>query len=275
MSITFTNGANSITIPAPRYGYTARIAMSISWAGTNPPSAWDAGAAYDERNCSGFGTWLSRSDAAAFGAYLAANGSGRCEDQTMSLGVSSGFFPFGPDKGDSGDFTVRFVPASSIKGITDKPFLRFDTELAMIMVAAPAYTLPALRPQGHLQIGTVTGLRWPRFNPIVNRAISQVLAHGGNPFDLDYGTSSDSYTCEFNQQMNGPNAANLLAFLTSTSGRGHDITVTAPANHYLFGADNGGNGSYTALQTSTVLEITHDGYDQFSLPLEFYMKAAL
>jgi hypothetical protein len=67
----------------------------------------------------------------------------------------------------------------------------------------------------------------------------------------------------------------------SASGRASDITIITPTNFYLFGMANGSDGTYTAkllgsnYNNKTIsLKVTHESFNLFSVPLNFWMKAA-
>ena len=51
------------------------------------------------------------------------------------------FFPFGPDKGDVGNFECRILNRMPT-GVLDNPWLYFGNEVEMVMVSAPQYAIP-------------------------------------------------------------------------------------------------------------------------------------
>jgi hypothetical protein len=278
--ITFLNGANSITIPLPLYGYTVDISMSfkISVAADGTRTIWDDTAALvpDKRILSGCKFQLSASYQHAFQDFLTDETLGRCENIIMRLGATpTGFYPFGPDLGDVGDFTCRIIE-NETAGALFSPWLHFESGLSFTLVTPPSYSLPDIVSEGSFQIGTVTGLRLPQAGFKVEREnnFKTVATNTGAPYSIDGLTASDQYLTSWSQEGNASLAGALISFLKSTSGRGADITIIAPTKYYMKGAENNSGGTYTTKLLSNVLSITHNRFDEFSIPMNVWMKAA-
>jgi hypothetical protein len=280
-TLTFANGSNSVTVNRPQYGYTAQAHFQIvlSQAETGAYSLWDNGASYDYRTCKAAKWLLPASQKNLLNEFFRNAAEGRAEPITMALGSSpTGFFPFGPDLGDMGTFTVEVVSRNQ-SGLLYKPYKWFQDEFELVMVSAPSYSLPTRIAQGKFQIGSVSGLRYPGFKPVASYAFQVDLTRSGVPAALDAGSAGDSWETGFDQTCNQSMAAALVAYLAAN--RQNDITVVAPADYYAFGMDQGAGGTYTSLflgtnhsDQETVLDITHDAFNQFTIPLNWWMKAA-
>jgi hypothetical protein len=281
--LTFTAGSQSITIDRPGYGYTVDIHMPIAIPAVYPlgyGTPFDAGSTYDYRILTIPEYLLSTTKKAYLNTFFRSAALGRCETVTLSLGVSaSGFYPAGPDKGDVGDFTLRLLSQQQ-GGWLLSPWAYWSDALQFLIVSAPAYVLPSQVDQGPLQIGIVDGLRFPQagFNPKSEYNYLSGLSAGGTPFALDGLEVSDFYESQWEQPLNHSNAAALVDYLVST-GRGNDIDIVGFNNDYIFGHDNSYGGTYSSLflgseksSDEVVIKITHNHYNQFTIPLNWWMK---
>jgi hypothetical protein len=214
--------------------------------------------------------------------FLQDAAAGRCETITMSLGaISTGFFPFGPDFGDKGDFTVRLLSQNQ-SGMLLSPFKYFEDDLSFVMVSAPTPpALPTQVSQGNLQIGTVEGLLYPQdtFKPSSRYNHQTGLSRTGAPYSIDGNDSGDSWETQFDHQCNTSLAAALVNFLVSSSGRTSEIDIITSLDNYAFGIDQGSNAHYignflgsSRTKNELVIKITHDRYNRFTIPLSFWMK---
>jgi hypothetical protein len=278
--ITLVNGANSVQIPQPLYGYRVELSMSfkVIAAADGTRTSWDDTAALvpDKRTLIGLNFQCAESVQAYLQAFLNDAAKGRCETIILRLGATpTGFYPFGPDLGDVGDFTCGIL-RNAPGGVLLEPWLHFPTDLALTLVTAPAYSLPTVVPQGNFQIGTVTGLSFPQAGFTVSKENNWKtgVTNTGVPYSVDGKTAADRWTSAFANDGNASISGALLAFLKSTSGRGTDITIVAPDKFYMFGVENGAAGTYTTRLLDNKLIITHNRFDEFSIPLSFWMKAA-
>lgn len=277
MSITLTQGATSITISQPYFGYSTIIKMGLHYARTSIGyQIWDDTATYDSRLCK-IPTWLlSASDQAALRGFIQGLTLGRGQAFTLNLGATaSGFFPFGPDYGDIGSFQVELWE-NRYDGVTINPYLQHQNEVTLAYVSGPtpAYTPAGAENEGTLQIGTVTTLRplqseaKPTREPMNIRTISR----SGVVEWVDGGPASDVYEADCPLHCRPGNAAALISYLVGTA-RGADITVVTPANTFLFGEDQGSSGTYTVKNLTNEIAVTHDRYDLFTTQLRFWMKS--
>ena len=287
-TLTFSDGTHTITINAPTWPYSCEIVMPISSIkdsqGTptffDPPNSTGTLGTWDYRILN-TGTWRIPSDQQlALSAFFQDASKGRGENVIMTLQSGSGFFPFGPDLGDTGAFTVRLLSQEQ-SGRLGRPWNHFENTVTLVLVSAPGgYASPSQSIEGNLSIGTVSGLQFVDYAPKTLRNIKNYITKSGAPFCIDGASAGDSYETSFVQICNNGNSAALVAYLVSSYARSNDIAIVAPSNYYFFAVDNSSNGTYTAkflgsdnTGKSMTLKITHERYNQFSIPLSFWLKA--
>jgi len=267
--ITLSYIADSVEINYPVWeGYVSSVVLAIEISETTDGfDAWDNGITRDYRLCKIDRMLLSETEANNLEVFLAVH---RGVGMSMDIGTDSNFFPFGPDKGDSGVFTVRLL--SREYGSFDQ-FKQFDKTIDFVMISAPAYSLPAVTNQASFQIGTVDGLLYPQTDIVSPRVygVSHCVSYDGSPYAVDI--RRNIYTTEFTQRCNEGLAAELLAFLTGTNGRTQDISIIAPDDYYLFDIANSASGTYTCRLIQKTIECRQLNYEEFEIPLSFWMKA--
>jgi hypothetical protein len=282
-----------ITLSTPQFSYVSEIHMPICVSkaadGTykffDPPdgSVVPVYGTFDYRLCIIDNWILSAEQKATFNEFVRNVAKGRAETFTMRLGDSSqtGFYPFGPDYADAGDYTVRLLTQEQT-GALIRPYGHFKDKIALIMVTA-SETLPVLSggSQGSLQIGSVTGLMMPQdgFQPKAFYNVKNDYTASGVPYSMDSALSSDSWETQFDQYCNSQKAYDLVTQLVTTS-RTADISIVAPAGYYVYGYDQASSGTYTSKflgssieDKEIVVRIEHYGVDQWKIPLSFWMKA--
>lgn len=282
-TMTFSVGVYSITLRTPAWGYTVEYKLNtrIQWLASGQPRIWDNGSTYDHRIFRGK-IDLDETDANLFFEWYREYRLGRAQDVSLALGATStGFYPFGPDYGDVGTFSVRILKITP-SGMQMEPFRYSSVDLEMVCVTHPAFSLPAVRSEGTFSIGGVSGLRYPQggFNPEMRLAVGSDLTQSGAPTVADLSAHSDSWVTSWTQQANQPNAAAIMAELVG-AGRGEDQTIVAPAHYWMFGqyrANVNGSGTYTANLVSgdeggMSVEITHVEHEQWEIPLKYWMQA--
>jgi hypothetical protein len=212
----------------------------------------------------------------------------RGETVQMQLGATAtGFFPFGPDKGDLGTFTVRILSWTDGPRLYE-PLGYATVDVEMVMVTAPSYTPGAATSEGTLQVGTVTTLRYPQqdsdVDPLGQYRTRSDLTRSGAPYVWDLSYAADRWISEWAQPMNSLNAAALTAFLISASGRGSEIDIVSGDGSFLFGIEQTeqinwlGGGTYTAKlilgdEDGTTLKLTAVDVNRWVLPLRWWMTS--
>jgi hypothetical protein len=279
----FTAGVTSITINLPIYPYSCELHMPITVVERHP-TGYAPGFDADATKASDYrilntGKWqLPAAQKSALNVFFRDAALGRAETVTLNLGATpTGFFPFGPDKGDSGSFSVRLI-AQQQGGMLLSPFKYWQDNISLVLVTAPAFTAGAGTAQGSFQIGTVTGLCYPQntFAPVSQYNFRTDLSRSGVPHSVDGLTASDAWETQFDQQCNTGNAAALVAYLQVA--RAGDITIISAANYYVFGMDQGGAGTYTTRflgssrsKNEIVIKMTCENVNRWTVPLEFWM----
>jgi hypothetical protein len=194
----------------------------------------------------------------------------RAVDFTMTLSSGSGFFPFGPDKGDAGSFTVA-VELVSNSGIQYEPWQYHRIKLRIHNTGSyPAYVIPAEVNDGTsaFQIGTVTNLRYPpdRFSPDAVYETFATILEGSSSQWVDRGSAADSYSAAFHMVCNQTKCAKLIQYLVDTA-RGGNFTLVSDSNFYPFGRDIA-DGSHTVQSTKFTYEIMHDEFSHYEFDME-------
>jgi hypothetical protein len=191
----------------------------------------------------------------------------------MSLGeTATGFFPFGPDLGDKGDFIVRITDAFG-GGISAEYYRHFEAGIALKLVSAPAYTYPSPKYEGPMVISGMSGYRFPQsqFVPDVEYAYEQNITAGGGISEIDMGRNADLITTEFDIETCQVNAANLIGMLKTV--RSGNITIVTPPHWWLGGANLGGNGTYTCMNIMQTIKFKHERHDYFVIPMKLWIKS--
>ncbi len=241
--------ANTVEISLPSFPYKTIIDLpfDIVKLDTGKYSAFDnadgVSDTYDIRKCK-CKFYLTAAEQKLINDFLREDDTavtkGRAYDLTLQMNTASGFFPFGPDKGDGGDFTIAMtITKSGMVG--ESPFRYFLFEVEMINTGSyPAYIQPLVVAEGNMSIGTVSNLRFPPqwFKPKDKYQVSLVITQDSTSEYFDRGEDADWYISSWNQVCNGPNAAALISYLVDTA-RTDSFDVTPPDDSYMFGRDGG------------------------------------
>jgi len=199
---------------------------------------------------------------------------GRGVSVTLNLGNDSGIFPYGPDHGDSGAFQSRMTKIDA-QPVREEPYLYFNVEIEFIEESNPSYNLPTEVPEGNLQIGTITDLRYPPQFPesATSYGFNTMYTLDGTPFTIDKTNDADYYTTTLPMVCNQSKAAALINHLVNTV-RDANVNIISQANNYIFGREGGSNGTYICQWLNEIIEIKHPWHDEFDFGLSFYMVSA-
>jgi hypothetical protein len=274
--ITFSYDSTDIDVDYPEYGYESIVTMSIASqrAKNRSYTFFDRTNSYDSRKCK-LSFLLTESESQLFIPFwegTSTDDNGRIETITMALDSTSGFFPFGPDKGDTGNFTVKML---SYQHNYDHSIKKYRHSIEIVMVTAPAYELPDEIAQGALTICGISGLLMAQDNYGIEQRYnySKIQNNDGAVKTIDGPNSSDSYETQYIQPCNQSKAAALVDALVTN--RDSDITVAA-TNAHMFGYQS--SDSYTVNligsdNKNIDISIIHTDYDQFEINLRFYLKS--
>lgn len=267
--------AYSVTIKQPYFGYIVSITMGLHYSRTQAGyKIGDDGSTYDSRICE-IPTWiLDNTDQLALNTFFNDIDIGRGNNFQLELGTTSGFFPFGADKGDSTNFICSLVDFDR-KGAQLNPYLHHLNSLKLAYVSGPssAYTPASKENEGTLQIGTVTTLRPVQTFPQVtqDQSVIRAVSRGGVVTSVDLGTSGDLVETALDLELRLGNCAALIAYLLAI--RAGDIPVVTPGYTWLFGLPNDYMGNYTTKLLSPEIKIVHDRFNLFKTQLKLWMKS--
>jgi len=264
-----------ITINRPIYGYKTVLSLplDVQRLDNGLYDTYDAGSAYDVRTCE---CTFRLSAAETNSLYSMIDDTGRGQNITMILPASSGFHPFGPDKGPTGTYTVSMEIIDST-GVMGAPYLYFDTTIRMINQGAyPSYTAGVSSDIGSITVGTVDNVRFPPdwFEPENRLGVSVSHGMAGAARYVDRGAFADSHDTRVVFTIGQEKAAALIAYIAATA-RGGTFTLSTADNQYAFNVRSGGAGSYTVRLVSGNIGIRHIAYNQFDIDIMLSREAIL
>lgn len=265
--IELTYAGTSIQISVPNVPYTSRIEMALDIVELDSGLyiTRDEGSTYDKRICE-CEFDLTATEQNNLNTFL--NTTARGQSVILTLPSGSGFFPFGPDKGDTGDFTVSAIIISHGR-IQDSPFRYFRTALRFVNVGSfPAYALPAEIDDGTITIGSITTCRFPPnlFQPQVNYEVNTQFTENSTPYYFDRGSGGDFKRNSFVMVSNESKAAAIINYLTGSSGRDASFNLVTAAHQYPFGRDHA-EGTYTVQLVKNQINIKHINYNEFEFEM--------
>lgn len=270
----FIGATSFIYLPFPYFGYKTIIKMNLHYSNVNGGyKIGDDGAAYDSRICE-IPVWMmSATSQLLISNFLDDMANGRGENFTLHLPEDSGFFPFGADKGDAGDFVVSVVDYQK-GGAIQQPYLQHENSLKLMLVSSPEYTPADPEEEGTMSIGSVGTYRpfqvMPRPSDFID--ISRTVTRAGVVGSTDTGTSMNYYEANIDLEMREGNCAALIIQLLAA--RGGDTVIIPVANSWMFGIDNGStNAVYACRLLSPEFTITHDNFNLWTTSLRFWMRA--
>lgn len=259
------------TINNPKYGYKVIINTALLLSELSPKSyaVWDNGVSNVSRVLKV--DWLlNETQTGTLLDLFSDINKGRGVSCTFKLGNNSGFYPGGPDLGDSGNFGCRLLAINS-GPVMEAPYKYFSTSTTFVIESNPSYTLPDEISEGDLQISTITGLRYPPSYPESNTdyGFSTQVTYDGTPYTIDKTNDSDSFSTMLSMVCNHSKASALIDDLL-TNVRDSTLNIISQSNNYIFGQEGGSSGTYSCYWTQEVVDITHNRHDEFSFDLSFY-----
>ena len=242
-----------------------------------PPydSIWDDGAVYDSRKCKISGWLINATEQAELIEFLNNLTKGRNNQITLKLGAtSSGFFPFGADYGDKGDFIIWIPPIDYKEGkqLYD-PLRWWENDLTFCLVpqsALPSYTPATAENEGSLQIGTVAHLLCPQelFDSRHIQALVASVTGDGTVDFVDKSSLIDELETVVPLQMRNGNCAALITFLTGAGERKQTFEITTPNGSFPFGIQHDSTFPFYVNLADGLLEITHINNQRFDMKLK-------
>lgn len=261
----FNDGSNDVEVYLPEWGYNTTIALPFDIQKLSAGSGYDVydhGATYDIRSCD-CNLVLSATEMNSLNDIMYAEAKGRGKDVTLTMAAGSGFFPFGPDKGDVGAFTVSCVITTS-EAIGDAPYQYFRVGMRLTNTGSwPGYSAPAEVDEGPFGVGTVTNCRFPQqwFSPSVGRGVYAAILQNADAEYIDRGINADDWEASFQFESNESKAAAVIDYLLTVRSGAFDLVC--PSNSYPFGREKGTGGTYSVRLIQDSIMITHIQHDQF------------
>lgn len=261
------------TLPRPEYPYetTIDLPFDIEQLDSGKYNLFDWGAIADKRSCvcqfimtvEQYGNLVDmiKTDL-------------RSQDYDLILHAGCGFFPFGPDKGDSGPFVVS-AEMIDREGIGPTPYRYFRVKFRFINTGSwPVYSLPAEVSEGQLQIGGISGCRAPQewFKPKARYEVDALMKESASVVFTDRGTNADRYSTQLPFVGNESKTAALLNYLLTIRTGAFDLIT--PEYSYPFDEDNASSGTYSVRLVQNQIKITHHHYNRFTFDLTLSMESA-
>lgn len=269
-----------VEFPAPKFGYEVKITLSthIQKLQNGKYSIWDDGGGvttYDRRQltCEFF---LSATETNSMIDIFTNSAKGRNENLAIRIQSAnhSDFYPFGPDKGDDGEYGCHLISVIPHPTVGHPPDY-FNVACVFTSTNSyPGYAIPSKREEGELQIGTIDGLRWPKqgHRQTIEYGVQTNITTNGTPFGIDRTSTADTWDCELPLTLLQANAARLVDHISGTV-RASDVSIIPPSNSYLFGRENDGTATYTCKLIQNEISIIHENHDRFNMSLQFSRKS--
>lgn len=269
---------DTIEVSHPLFGYTTtiKLPLDVGKLDTGLYNVFDHSSAgsFDTRQCR-CTFQLNAAEQNTLEDFLRTEGitKGRGALLKLEMDTGSGFFPFGPDKGDVGEFDV-VVEVLDHGRQRDAPFKFFETELLITSTHStpgswPAYSLPSEVSEGEITIGTITNNRFPPayFKPKNRYAVSTVIEEDSGAQIIDKGSSGDAFETSFKMVSNESKAAAVIAHLNNTV-RNNTFNLIVAVNSFPFGRNIGDDGTYTVRLIQNKISIVHEIHNRFNFSLK-------
>jgi hypothetical protein len=271
-------GGGTITTVNPQWGYSIKVQtpMTVTQRADGGYAIYDPTAdtsfAYDFDVHSCTVTLLIPVASAAIFIDMARDvAKGRGQELTLTPGT--GWYPFGPYRGTAVAFKCKIIEIIQT-GTIGHPenLVEFQVTFVYTGTIWPSYAPPGAVSEGSLQIGSVSGLRWPNARPGLKADYgwSAQTTHGPYAYIIDQGM--DCWEVTLPLVLNQGNAAALQNYMIGTA-RGVPLDIITPANSYLFGVENSSNGTYNVRWIDGALEMTHESHGRWLTTLSFHTEA--
>jgi hypothetical protein len=259
-----------IDIDPPLFGYTSNITLpfEINQLESGSYSFYDESSIPEKRECI-CDFELTKQESASLNEFISTV---RGEIVELILVNNSGFFPAGPDKGDSGTFTC-LIDSVKHNGMQNEPFRYFGDKIILRFIDYPEYELPEQIPDGSFAIGNISDLRFPEQMFDVNQlyAYTSNQTENNTPKNIDRGNLADSYETIFVMRSTQNKAAHLIDALVNTI-RINQTTITAQNQHFPFGINKNDNQIFDAFFLQDKISIKHSKFNEFEFQLNFMLE---
>ena len=248
-TISLVNGAESITINTPEYGYVVDLYMSLHYkdVATGKTVVYDDTASHDYRVLT-INFLLNKTDHSILIGFLNSLTKGRGEAFNIQLGSSdTGFYPGGPDRGSVGTFGAALLSCDPTT-IRFNPYKFFSTKVVLKLNSYPAYSLPSRAgfSEGDFSIKAsgrtaISNLNAPQdgFNIKFFPGIKTSLSQNGNSSYIEMGILADQIDTTFTLSGNQQNMAAVINEICSYI-RGTEFLLTSHTDVLPFGIEKNG-----------------------------------
>lgn len=277
--------ATYIEIEPPLWGYETEIRLPFykSTRADNTVQVFDAGAQFDKRICN-CTFEVNETDALSIMNFFTTNTLGRGNTVTLSLPAispwsGSRWFPFGPDYGDYGNYSVQVVALQRSEQLTE-PFRWYRIGMKILYMGGPTpkWTTVAGTDYGNITISGISNIRFPMDGGLQatrDIALSVDMAVSAASSFVNYGAGVDGYDTKMNIDATRLKMEELIKYITVTNRNPATkllptMTIGTNVNQFLFGPEIGDSRSDTVLLLNSVLKIVHVNYDQFKTEFQFH-----
>ena len=268
--IVFQSPSLNVSIDPPLFNYVSNIILpfEIEPLSCGSFSFYDQGSSYDKRECI-CEFELAQSESASLNELISTS---RGEAINLVLPDNSGFFPAGPDKGDSGTFSC-IVNLLKHSGMQNEPFRFFKDRIIIYFTGSfPTYDLPVEVSDGTLSIGAIDELQFPErmFDPDQVYNYDTNLTEDSTVNIVDRGQLSDHVTSQWIQRCNNSKASILINELVTTI-RTNQTTIGAQNEHFPFGINHGDDQTFDAFFIQNIISVRHIQFNRFEFSLKFLL----
>jgi len=307
-----------LKFPLPSFGYSVEIKKALNIHRFNQGvSAFDRGVEYDRRRCNlkllidnnrpedhPAAQADSRLWRLAFELFGVSDGNiadvnyspgGETQRRlfAMKLDEGSGFFPAGPDRGDSGVFIFSLVEGPKISEMHTTPFEMYTVEMKIQFHDTPHRPIGILTREsvdflGDFTFGTVHGIRNPQMKPRQDFGYKRAHTLYGEAHPFRTGVTD--YTCDMTITTNTGKMGEIVHYIQHERGEG--FSIETGKNYFPWGGQYKHNNmanqnwieivgpplnyrseppyKYDVKLLESNFIATHTNYDLWTLPVQLW-----
>lgn len=268
--------SNVSFVPLPTFGYSVelRLAVDIKKFHQNV-SGFDRGIAFDQRRCS-FRIMLSENELRQLKNVIDKERCSKNNRFILILQEGCGFFPAGPDKGDSGEFEFSFLENVNFSAMTIDPYGFFYVDFRILIHKAQKTLNFEVVPsetdvEGSFSFGSVNGLRDPLIRPIQDFGSRRQVTLGGEA--LTTWTPTDEFRSDLIIRTTTGKMAKLASYLQTI--RGETFTVTPGRKYWMWGGQGKEFGEEKVKLLDANFIMTHTDFDLWTVPVQLWLEVEL
>lgn len=270
--IGLTSNGRALQLNPPQYPYTVTINMCMrSIEAVYGRIHWlDQGKDYDGRSVDV--KWLLNYERSQQLQDMMTD-EARENDVRFTCPDDSGFFAFGPDKGDAGFFWGKLNEVSA-PGMKYKPYRHFETSTVFNMISTPEYEIPSAPNEGKFQLGAVSGIRQMQreINNIIDTGVNRNESISGKITTVDLTDASDIYDADIQILAGTHKMAEIIRHIQIDI-RGNTFAINNQCNNFLFGATRAASDEYEVILRDNKLVCNQIGFNRWTLDLKLRLVA--